>query len=248
MAKSNLKKRISHFIKHDKLSIIPAPDRILIRITRKQIDDLTSKEILNEKGEKIRLFFEPILFDKSYERSYQQNVSIGEIVGVGCNVHDAQVGDIAILDYLATSLIDDTIGTVSGDQMVSILAHTTYHQASSPIVNGRRAWAKGDYDNISRILGLVRGSELIPFDPYVFIEYEPDYIKIVSARGEAMRSSISVVSRKVISSPEDCIFGGGTKIFLKKDDWFDREINGRKIAVCFKNDILCKANDTVLSE
>jgi hypothetical protein len=110
------------------------------------------------------------------------------------------------------------------------------------MINGRRAWAEGDYDHISRILGLVRGDELIPFDPYIFMEYKPDYLKIVSARGEAMRETTPVVQRTVMSSPEGCIFETGSVIHLGKDDWFDREIAAYRIAVCFKNDVFCKTN------
>lgn len=235
-------KKVEQFARHEKLSIIPAPNRVLIKITAKQMEDLISKEITKPDGTKTRLFFEPILFDKSFERSFQQNVSIGECIGVGSNVEDVKVGDIVILDYLVSGLLDDTVGWLSGDQIISIIAHTTYHKKSSTLINGRRAWAAGDYDHISRILGLVRGDTLIPFDPYVFMEYKSDYIKILSVRGEAMRSSEAVVTREVIASPEDCLWKCGDKIFLKKDDWFDREVNGRKIAVLFKNDILCKSN------
>lgn len=249
MSKGNYKnrvhkfaKKVDQFARQEKLTIIPAPDRVLIKITAKQIEDLISKEVTKPDGTKTRLFFEPILFDKSFERSFQQNVSVGECIGVGSNVEGVEVGDIAILDYLATGLLDDTIGWVRGDQIISILAHTTYHESSSVMINGRRAWAKGDYNHISRILGIVRGDELIPFDPYVFMEYKSDYIKILSMRGEAMRSSEAVVTREVIASPEGCIWKCGDKIFLKKDDWFDREINGQKIAVVFKGDILCKQN------
>ena len=110
------------------------------------------------------------------------------------------------------------------------------------MINGRRAWAEGDYDHISRILGLVRGDELIPFDPYIFMEYKPDYLKIVSARGEAMRETTPVVQRAVMSSPDGCIFETGSVIHLGKDDWFDREIAAYRIAVCFKNDVFCKTN------
>lgn len=229
-------------MRHEKLSIIPAPNRVLIRITKKQIEDLISKDIVREDGTKAKLFFEPIHFEEGFERRFQQNISVGEVIGVGDDVEGIYVGDTAILDYLVSNLIDDCIGFVSGDQIISIIANTTYHQTSSPLINGRRAWAKGDYDHISRILGLVRGEELIPFDPYVFMEYKPDYLKILSARGEAMREDAPVVDRVVISSPEGCFYRFGDRIKLKKDDWFDREIAAHRIAVCFKNDILCKVN------
>lgn len=110
------------------------------------------------------------------------------------------------------------------------------------MINGRRAWAEGDYDHISRILGLVREDELIPFDPYVFMEYKPDYLKILSARGEAMRENVPVVERTVMGSPEGCIWKSGDVVLLKKDDWFDREIAAHRIAVAFTQDILCKIN------
>jgi hypothetical protein len=228
--------RVNHF--YDRLSIIPAPDRVLIRITQQQIQDLISKEIVLEDGTKKRLFFEPIHFEEGYERRFQQNVCVGECIAVGISVHDVEVGDTLILDYLVSNLTDDCIGFVKKDQLISIVAHTTYHDTNSPLINGRRAWVKGDYNHISRILGIVRGEELIPFDPYVFMEYKPDYLKIVSARGEAMRETNPVVVRKVIAVPEDCIFKCGQAIFLKKDDWFDREIAAYRIAVAFKGDIL----------
>jgi hypothetical protein len=242
MSKSNFKKRVSQFMKHEKLTIIPAPDRVLIRITKKQIEDLISKEITKPDGTKTRLFFEPIHFGEGYERRYQQSVSVGEVIGVGVNVQGIEVGDMAILDYLVSNLVDDCIGYVKGDQLISIIAYTTYHETGSIMINGRQAWAKGDYNHISRILGLVRGDELIPFDPYIFMEYKPDYLKILSARGESMRETTPVVERSVMGTSEDCFFKTGDVICLKKDDWFDREIAANRIAVCFKNDVLCKLN------
>lgn len=240
MSKGSYKKMVKQFIKHEKLSIIPAPNRVLIRITKKQIEDLISKEIVLEDGTKKKLFFEPIHFQEGYDRRFQQSVSVGEVIGVGNKVEGIEVGDMAILDYLVSNLVDDCIGYVNGDQLISIIAYTTYHQTSAVMINGRRAWAKGDYDHISRILGLVRGDELIPFDPYVFMEYKADYLKILSARGEAMRENTPVVERTVMGSPEGCIFETGSVVRLRKDDWFDREIAAYRIAICFKGDILCK--------
>lgn len=238
--KSSYFKRVNHF--YDQLSIVPAPNRVLIRVTKKQIEDLISKEIVKEDGTTARLFFEPIHFDQGYDRKFQQNVSVGECVGVGVNVHGIKIGDIVILDYLASNLSDECIGFVKGDQMISMIAHTTYHQSSSVLINGRRAWAKGDYDHISRILGVVRGDKLIPFDPYVFVEYESDLLHILNDIGERFRSTAAVISRTVLSSPEGSIFKCGQKVFMKRDDWFDREIDGRKIAICFKQDIMCGIN------
>lgn len=242
MSKGNYIKKARKFMRHEKLSIIPAPNRVLIKITRKQIEDLISKTITRDDGTTAKLFFEQIHFSEGYDRRFQQNVSVGEIIGVGDNVLDLKVGDVAILDYLASNLSDDCIGHFNGDQIISIIAHTTYHETGSVLINGRQAWAKGDYDHISRILGVVREDKLIPFDPYVFIEYVSDYLKVLNARGEATRSSQVVIDRTVISAPGGCDYKCGDRIKTKKDDWFDREVGGRKIAIVFKQDILCKIN------
>lgn len=241
MSNSNFKKRVRQFVKNEKLSIIPAPNRVLIKISKKQIEDLVSKEIVKDDGTKVRLFFEHLHFSEGYDRRFQQNVSVGEVMGVGENVKGVQTGDVVILDYLVSNLIDDLIGYQrDGSQLISIIAHTTYHQNSSVLINGRRAWAKGDFDHISRILGVVRGDKLIPYDPYVFIEYVSDYLKILNARGEAARSNEVVIDRVVIAAPEGVDYRCGDRIKIKKDDWFDREVADRKIAICFKSDILCK--------
>src|SRR6516225_9632281 len=160
--KKTYKERTRALIKREKLSIIPAPDRILIRITQKQIEDLISKVITRDDGTTCRLFFEPIHFDEGFDRKFQQNVSVAEVLGVGDNVRGVMVGDTVILDYLVQNISDDFVGFFNKDQVISIVAYTTYHQNSAVLINGRQAWKKGDYDHISRILGVVREDRLIP--------------------------------------------------------------------------------------
>ena len=246
---SEYKKKTRDWIKHKKVSIIPAPDRLLIRITRKQMDDLISKEIMLDDGTKKRLFFEPILHDPGYERRYRQNVSVGEIIGVGSNVEGVKVSDVVILDYLVSAdETDDLVGFFNKDRVISILAQTTYHKDSALVIHGHAGWLKGDFDNISRILGVVRGDNLIPFDPYVFLEYKSDLLKIVSIHGENIRSKESVYERVVLSVPKNCKYKAGDIIRIKNEDLFEREVNGRTISIAFKNDILCKLHDTILSQ
>lgn len=238
MSKGNYLSKVKKFIKHEKLSIIPAPNRVLIRITKQQIEDLISKVIKKSDGATARLFFEPIHASEGYDRRFQQNVSVGEVIGVGDNVYNISVGDTVILDYLTSNISDHLIGYFNKDQLISILANTTYHKNSSVLINGRQAWRKGDFDNISLILGIVRGDELIAIDPYVFVEYESDLLMILNEIGERVRSTAAVIKRTVLSAPEGSIFKCGQEVFMKRDDWFHREIDGRKIAICFKQDVL----------
>lgn len=244
--KSSYFKRVNHF--YDQLSIIPAPNRILIRITKEQIENLISKQITKADGTKARLFFEHLHFNEGEDRRFQQNVSVGEVIGVGVNIRDIQIGDTVILDYLVSNQTEDVIGYFKGDQLICILAHTTYHESGSPMVDGRQAWSKGDFNDISGILGVVRGDKLIPFDPYIFLEYKSDYLKILSMDGENMRSKEPVIKRSVLAAPEDSIFKCGDSVNLKKDDWWDREVGDYKIAIVFKQDLISKSYDPVLSQ
>jgi hypothetical protein len=51
-------------MKHEKLSIIPAPNRILIRITKQQIEDLISKTITKDDGTKLNYFSNQYIFQR----------------------------------------------------------------------------------------------------------------------------------------------------------------------------------------
>lgn len=240
--------RARKYVGHRKLSIIPAPDRLLIKITQKQMDDLISKEITLDNGTKKRLFFEPILHDAGYDRRYRQNVSTGQVIGVGDHLHGVMVGDDVILDYLVSTDDEDVVGFFNGDKIISILGKTTYYEKSAIIINGRAGWLKGDFDNISRILGVIRGNNLIPFDPYVFLEYKSDLLKIVSIHGENIRSKESVYERTVLSATGDGIYKCGDLIKIKNEDLFERDVNGHKISIVFRQDILCKVNDEISSK
>lgn len=241
--------RARKYVGHKKLSIIPAPNRMLIKITRKQIDDLISKEITLDDGTKKRLFFEPILHAQGYDAAYRQNVSVGEVIGVGNDLDqfDVKVGDVAILDYLASTDDEELVGFFNGDKIISILAETTYYKESATIIHGKAGWLKGDFDNISRILGVVRGDKLMPFDPYVFLEYKSDLLKIVSPHGE-LHSLEKVYERTVLSAREGGDYKCGDVIRIKGDDLFERDVNGSKVSICFKSDILFKINDSILSK
>jgi len=74
------------------------------------------------------------------------------------------------------------------------------------------------------------------------VEYEADLLKILNDIGEKMRSTAPVIIRKVIAAPDGSTFKCGQKIFVKRDDWFYREIGERKISIVFKQDVMCATN------
>lgn len=224
----------------ERTNIIPAPDRVLIKITKQQIENLTSKEIIRDDGTKARLFLEPD-YEKGYERRFQQNVSAGTIVAVGDNVKGIYTSDVAILDYLSTNDDDILIGWVGGDQLISFIPKTTYHEKSAPpLQDGRRAWVKGDFDHISQLLGIIRNDKIIAFHPYVFLVAKSNLILTVTSSGIMAETKESISEREILSAPKGSPYKDGDKILIKETDMFSRHIRGKEISVVFMQDILCK--------
>jgi hypothetical protein len=229
------------------LHIKPAPDRVLIRITRAQIDNITSKEIVRDDGKKVRLFREP-KFDKGFDRAFMQNVSVGEVVAVGSRVRtEIFRGDIAILDYLVTNDVDSFVGYFNNDQLVCIHAESTYHEEDAlPSQTGRRAWVKGDHDIVSKLLGVIRGDQMIAFDPYVFLEYKPAVIVMGLKNGKVVELPQPIETRTVIAAPEDSFIESGDEVLVKEADIFPRHVNDKEFWVVFQEDIMMVKKSDVI--
>lgn len=223
-----------------KIIFTPHPNKVLIKISKEQLENICSKIITRDDGTKARLFSEPE-YEEGFDRRYQQNVSAGTVVAVGSNVKSVRPSDVVILDYLATNNIDILIGAVKGDKLICVNVDTTYHQNSAPpLLNGRRAWVKGDYDYLSPIYGVIRNGKMIAFDPYIFLVYRTNKIVKVLANGQVLETKEDLSEREVLSAPPGNAFRDGDVILVKEADLTDREVNHRKISVIFKNDIICK--------
>lgn len=225
-----------------RVNIEPAPNRILIKITKKQSEELTSKWITREDGKKVKLFLEPE-YEKGFDRRWQQNVSVGTILAVGRDIKNVRPSDIAILDYTVTNDDDVLVGYHNGDQLVSLRSETTIHtDSASPFQDGRRGWIKGDYDFISPILGVVRGDKIIAFTPYVFLVSKTNLIMTVLANGKIIETKEDISRREILSAPEESGYQDGDEILIKEIDLYSRTVNDKEISICFMGDIIGKKN------
>jgi co-chaperonin GroES (HSP10) len=222
-----------------KLKIRPASDRVLIKITRKQQEDITSKMIKRDDGTTVRLFIEPG-YDPGYDRRFMQNVSIGEVIAVGKKITKVEEGDIAVLDYLVRNDIDVFVGYFNDrDLIVSVKGETSIHKEDSlPSQTGRMAWIKGDYDTISPLMGVVRGDKVIAFDPYVFLVAKRPVILTVLPNNQVIETKETISTRTVLSAPEESGVEEGDEVTFKSDDMFPRYVNEKELSVIFKDDIL----------
>jgi len=220
------------------IQIIPHPDKVLIKVTRANWNSIFSKYINTVEGKKVELFTD-IEEEDGYENRFKQNVSVGLIIAVGENINGILKGDMAIIDYAVTGNDDALVGFVKGDKIISIDAVTTYHtEDSTPQMNGRMAYVKGDCDNLSKLLGVVRMGKLIAFAPYVFLQHEKATKLAVSKSGMLHEQTEDICKRKVLASGKGSVSKEGDTVLIKESDLFSRVIDGKQISVIFETDIM----------
>jgi hypothetical protein len=223
-----------------RVSFLPHPEKVLIKITRKQFSDLFSKWVVREDGSKCQLFLD-IEADEGYDKKFTQNVSVGTVVAVGENVKGIYPGDMAIIDYLVSTSSDALIGFVNSDMLVAVNAKTKYHTEDAlPNIDGRKAFVKGDYDDLSPIMGVVREGKAIAMSPYVFLVHKTNKIVKVLGNGKIVEIPETISTREIISADPSSGYKDGDTIILKEIDLFERFIDNKTISVSYEADILCK--------
>jgi hypothetical protein len=215
------------------------PERVLIKITQEEWESLFTVWIMRNDGSKVKLFTD-MEESEGYEKRFRQNLSVGNITAIGENVKFALKGDIAIIDYLVTSQDDCIVGYHKGSKLIAIRAKTTYHTSdATPYIDGRKTYVKGDYDNLSPLLGLVRSKKLIALRPYIFLKWQNPVKMNVGEGGTFYETAdTGVCVREVIAAHPDSGYKDGDKVLLNEADLFSRTIDNKQISVVFERDIL----------
>lgn len=227
-------------MKSKKINFLPHPEKVLIKITRKQFSDLFSKWVFRNDGSRVELFID-IPESDGYDRKFTQNVSVGVVVAIGEKVEGIYPGDMAIIDYLVSTGSDALIGFVNGDMLVAVNAKTKYHTFDAlPNIDGRKAFVKGDYDDLSPILGIVRNGKAIAFSPYVFLVHKTNKIAVVLPNGRITEHTEEIASREIISASAKSGYVDGDSVILKETDLFSRVISNKQLSVCHEEDIFGK--------
>lgn len=175
------------------------PDFIILKISKEAREGLFTKKIKRDDGSLTDLFmYNPTTSDD--ENHNARFVSSGLVMFVGENINDIQVGDIALLDYLVDN--DETVicGYDGEDKLIVSPPKTVYSKSEVWIYANRRVEEDpkkqsygqrlcphdimvqkvGDYEMLASVLGVVRGEQVIAFDPYVFLEHESTTVHKVS--------------------------------------------------------------------
>lgn len=230
------------YAKLNMMKLIPHPNKVFIRIYKKDRHNLFNKIIEREDGSTVELAIGHEWDDERLDASYAQNVSIGEVVGVGNNLSDRiLVGDIAIIDYLVDNDKLSFVEETEEYKTLAVWAKCSYHQFDAPKeANGRRGFYKGEYKRIGQVFGVVRENKLIAIEPYLFLEHESNVVNVYSKKFFHYEETIAVVERKVLASFPGAYAQEGEIIVIPDTDIFDRVLEEKTISTIFNNDIKIK--------
>lgn len=183
----------------------PLHDRIFVRITKESRENIYSKEIIRHDGTKVRLWKAMQATDDMDERQSFLTVQTGIVEAVSDKISWIRKGDLALLNYDVCNSPGRFLKKDGEDSIYFLEATTTYHQKDEIAYQSRRTkrdqivHIKGELCELSPLLGILRGDELIANDPYIFFEQLSNIVSRVSPRGILYSEKQKILTRKVIA-------------------------------------------------
>lgn len=242
--------------------LICHPDHLIIKISRESRDAVFTKKIKRDDGSVVDLFMYNPTAGKDNEAHNRHFVASGLVAGVGANITKAKEGDIAILDYMLDNDDDIIVGYDGQDKLIVANPGTKYLKSEEWVYANRRTekdpkknsygqllcphdiqvGKPEDYENMAQVLGVLRGDELISFDPYLFLAHEETLIQKVSAAGILYSEDEKILTRQVLASSEESQLKFGVKagmtIIVDDFDIFDIYFEGKKISAVNDVDVI----------
>jgi hypothetical protein len=229
-------------------SLKPMPDRAIVKISAQDRADIFTKKYSRPDGSTYSLIV-TVDEEKGFDRKATLFVRTAEVISVGRQVRNVEVGDIAILDYLVDNDENIVLGWDGGDKYVSVRALSTYYKHDGWVYASRdqkqpkdiRVFKKDALFEASQILGCIRGDKLVANDPYVFIEHRTQG-KRTTVSGIEYADKTPYAETKVLASSLRSAQKYGVEnaqnVFVKFDDIFDVELSGFTICACNDEDVL----------
>lgn len=228
----------------------PINGKVLIKITKQQWETLFVKRIKRDDGTYCHLFTN-VEAGETDDRRYILNIQNAEIVSIPNDIDgmgDIKIGDIALIDHLVSN--DDEINLIEKNdqfELRCINAVTTIHQFDEVVYANRKSQRpkdqviarKGDYNEISPLLGIIRGEQIMARFPYVFLHHESNVISKVSAAGLLYEETQHAYERQILSSGDE-YYQDGETVFLRDIDVFPVKAGDRKFDCVFSKDIQAK--------
>lgn len=222
------------------------PGYAIVEILQEEKERQFFKEVTQKDGTKVKLSID-IAVGGLYDGHFSQGVSLAKIKGIGDEITNMQPGDEVIVDYTIDTDGAKVISNENGVKFVRARALNKFYDKDSPLISATSEtrfetyeYKKGDLEHASTIFGIIKGNEIIPNHPYVFLKYvdlEGEFeqtesgLIIPSSEGE-------MVIRQVLFSHPDSPMKAGENVVVDFAALYEREVNGELISICMENDVI----------
>lgn len=149
---------------------------ITVRVDQKSINELFVNKITRVDGSEVDMSINTPAAEMD-DRAATIFVQIGTVELVGKNIEEIIPGDTAIISY---EIFNDPSKIISRDEngiLFLVNPTTTYHDSDNVAFGNQRnhrmqlVWEKGEVNEASQLLGIVRDGLILANGPYVFFYY-----------------------------------------------------------------------------
>ena len=219
--------------------------RILVRLARSERESKMSHLFKMPDGSNGSIITKLPMYEEVDK--WELNVSVGTVVALSDKADGIEIGDIAIIDYTVDCDEQYVVGYVDGDKIVSVPCQTRLHDKDiivttyySKIQNPKtkvvsyvphgekniKVAAKGDVDQLSLVLGIVRNNQVIPNESYLFCKVPVVSTAMVEKNGILSYAPVEekVLQREVIFAHPKSGFKAGDQIIAVRDSAFKLEL------------------------
>lgn len=228
-------------------------DKIIVSFTNESIESIyQGKEITRDDGSKVRLFIATPAGDDD-DRKATLTVNTAFVTHVSEEVKDIQVGDIAIVNYDLFNSKNNLIEDRGGDGISYWLNSTTiYHDTTHTAYANKKSkrdqivYERGDIDEMSFLLGIVRDQKLIARSPIVFVDHTSNEQEKVTGSGLIYTEKLKTFTRRVLAIGEEASKSKriveGDQVLVADFDVFEIKMDyyGKSIDAIYEQDIIGK--------
>ncbi len=227
-----------------------AADKILVRFTQESIEAIFFTKYKKEDGTEGRLEIN-VPANEIDDRAASIFAETGIVEMVGKDIDWIKKGDIAITSY---ELFNEEKKLVFEDDngKVFIVDPTTKYHKEENIAYGNRdnpknqiAWSRGEIEEVTQLLAIIRDGELIGNDPYVFLNYLPEEEEF-NAGGIMFSEVPEIIERQILSvsakSSKKYEVKNGDNILVRLLDTFPVKFLGKEVICCNDEDLMMLIN------
>lgn len=180
-------------------------DNIFVRITEESRNSIFEKEIVTSSGEKVKIATAIQATDDMDERASFLVVQAGIVEDVSPKVNWIKKGDIALLNYDVCNSKERLVYKDGEDCIYFVNVITTYHKEDEIAYQTQKSkrdqivHQKGEYDELSPLLGIIQDGNLIANCPFIFLEHMSNVITMVAEGGTLYDKTDKILERKILA-------------------------------------------------